>query len=234
MTHLLKPNDGGLASLDDVRAWMEAQARDTIEEKVTSSAENKQTTESGKEGIKWIGEYCFFDLIDRTPTQWETLLEYDGLRPILLSEIYALAKEPRATHYEDEAFEWMKALINARRLLTGTTYDTQHVFNEHNIQKHQLLTIQRYHTLFTDSMTDILPTQAFFGTDDNSKTIRETFSQLITGAQHMEYVVTTQSPGHIHVNKRGEIALATYFGKNMQSIGAAISDNTYGLIGVRK
>jgi len=38
MTHLLKPNDNGLASLDEVRAWMEAQTRETIEEKVEPAA----------------------------------------------------------------------------------------------------------------------------------------------------------------------------------------------------
>jgi len=45
MTNLLKPNDNGLASLDDVRAWMEAQSQDTIEEKVAKN------TSDGWEGF---------------------------------------------------------------------------------------------------------------------------------------------------------------------------------------
>jgi len=36
MTHLLKPNDNGLASLDEVRAWMEAQQQATALEKRTT------------------------------------------------------------------------------------------------------------------------------------------------------------------------------------------------------
>jgi|GEM_PF-3341898 len=45
MTHLLKPNDNGLASIDEVKAWMEAQSQDTIEEKVAKN------TSDGWEGF---------------------------------------------------------------------------------------------------------------------------------------------------------------------------------------
>jgi|GEM_PF-2566147 len=234
MTHLLKPNDNGLASLDEVRAWMEAQSQETIDDKTESLVESSTPKKTGIGNSEWISDYCFFDSNDRTPEQWDALFQQNGLQPISLSQIYSLAKITLMTTSEQEAFNIMRTLIQKQRVMTGTKYTDTAIFNGIREREHHWFTTYDINQVFTEKKMDEIAARALFGTNDDFTTIRQTFGRLTNGNQYLAYNYTAPIRSDIHTDKEGKRTLATYLGKDVKSVMPALRTLTYASIGVRK
>jgi|GEM_PF-3561443 len=63
MTYLMKPTNNGLASIDEVKAWMEAQSCEMIEEKIAKKKPEEATTrQSGRVISKEGNHYLLHDI----------------------------------------------------------------------------------------------------------------------------------------------------------------------------
>jgi|GEM_PF-1610775 len=125
MTHLLKPNDNGLASLDEVRAWMETQTREMIESAASTMINDRPPVADNQ--FKY-GEYITYPGEQHTVDEWNSILEERRVCPITLREIYQNATNKDNIENTRIAFSLVNRALHqgsmhGQYMLTGTSYN---------------------------------------------------------------------------------------------------------------
>jgi len=233
MSNLLKPNDNGLASLDEVRAWMEAQTRETIEEKIDDGLDNQAQKDIIVKDIEYISKYRFFGLDVYKPEEWRRILEQERSRPILISEMYDLARRNDRSPIEEIAFKEMKRVLRGRVVITHTRYNSDGVIHDKKTALGVRIVPDMPRPLLDEKKIELDFLVTIFGTDDDEKTIRDTFKRLTRGDLHLKYAIATSNlQAYSYTDNEGMTPLATYFSKNNKSILPVLRNDVYACIGV--
>jgi len=130
MSDLLKPNDNGLASLDEVRAWMEAQSQKEDATPTTTSEPPLPACFQFTYDFSY-GKYSTYPGEIHPIQEWKSILKERNVCPITLGEIYRLAMIRNDTDNTKKAFHYITKELLWGAILTGTSYDhhTSMIYN---------------------------------------------------------------------------------------------------------
>jgi len=201
MSHLLKPNDSGLASLDDVRAWMEAQQDNTVHAEKMKDKENAgERNDFDKRWIERLERTQFMTYWGtRTCEEWDAICKGGNQTPITLPEIYHLTKYRNATESLTQKFKIMDETLHYDdcNTLTGTTYDESFKTLGDRISK-TVIELPEGGLCFRQGREDILTVERFlktmFSTYDDSSTIKRTLGTIVGNAKKL-HLFDFREPG---------------------------------------
>jgi len=212
MTHLLKPHSDGLASLDEVRAWMEAQAQETIEEKATE----EKTTEWEENLTQWVQKlertrYTTYRGETRTWEEWDAICKENNQRPITLAEIYHLARYRDATPLISTEFTAINEMLHSGNCntLTGTGYDSSLKILTNWISTARVA-LPESGECFDPERRDDRTLKTFldkmFLTNDSTDTMVQTLGRIVTNPERL-LLLELDSPEPIPLNSYSPLIL---------------------------
>jgi len=208
MTHLLKPNDNGLASLDEVRAWMEAQA--------TSTCCDEQKDNPVNEDRAKYRTLKFYHEEEHTLHEWESIWQERDVTPITIPELYAIAKYRTESEETEEWFKKVKEAIDHKTIITGTACDKWCTALFHGTMKvkTKVPNDKKEFDIFDTFDVPDKFLMDLFNTNDDVTDIKTNLTALVNGAQ-VEYDTNTKS---VIANSAGNHPYRIYFSDRIVNI----------------